>query len=69
MDGNSQQGAKVAFFKQPGFGLGLFLVREVLSKYGGAIHIESMEPGSNVLVDFPKRQAGSQSAATQASTP
>ncbi len=69
MEGNSQQDAKVAFFKQPGLGLGLFLVREVLSKYGGAIHIESMEPGSNVLVEFPKRQAGSQGSATPVSTP
>ncbi len=59
MEGNASQAAKVAFFKQSGFGLGLFLVREVLSKYGGAIHIESMEPGSNVLAEFPKRNANS----------
>jgi hypothetical protein len=56
---------QVAFFKQPGFGLGLFLVREVLGKYGGAIHIESMEPGSNVLVEFPKQAAAEARAASR----
>ncbi len=63
----SQEGKpQVAFFKRPGFGLGLFLVREVLAKYGGAIHIESMEPGSNVLVEFPKRVISEAEAASPA---
>jgi len=44
----------VPSFKNPGLGMGLFLVKEVLSKYGGSIAIENMEPGSNVLVELPK---------------
>jgi signal transduction histidine kinase/signal recognition particle receptor subunit beta len=44
----------VPSYKSPGFGMGLFLVREVLSKYRGGIAIENMEPGSNVLVELPK---------------
>jgi signal transduction histidine kinase/signal recognition particle receptor subunit beta len=44
----------VPSYKTPGLGMGLFLVREVLSKYGGGIAIENMEPGSNVLVELPK---------------
>ena len=45
----------VPSFKNPGLGMGLFLVKEVLSKYGGSIAIENMEPGSNVLIELPKR--------------
>jgi signal transduction histidine kinase/signal recognition particle receptor subunit beta len=41
-------------FKEEGLGMGLFLVREVLRKYGGTLHIEEMEPGANVLVEFTK---------------
>lgn len=66
MEENREGKPQVAFFKQPGFGLGLFLVREVLAKYGGAIHIESMEPGSNVLVEFPKQAATEAKAASRA---
>ncbi len=47
-------GKGVAYFKKPGLGLGMFLVREVLAKYGGGLHIEAMEPGSNVVVEIPK---------------
>lgn len=43
-----------AFTKKTGLGLGLFLVREVLSKYGGGITIEEMEPGANVIVEVPR---------------
>lgn len=44
----------VPSYKTPGLGIGLFLVKEVLGKYGGGIAIENMEPGSNVLVELPK---------------
>ncbi len=47
---------QVPSYKSPGLGMGLFLVKEVLSKYGGIIAIENMEPGSNVLVELPKAQ-------------
>lgn len=46
-----------AFTKQEGLGLGLFLVREVLAKYGGALTIEEMEPGANVVVEIPRPSA------------
>ncbi len=41
-------------YKTTGLGMGLFLVREITAKYGGGLAIEDMEPGSNVLVEFPK---------------
>jgi len=44
----------VPSYKGKGLGMGLFLVREILGKYGGGIAIENMEPGSNVLVELPK---------------
>lgn len=50
-----------AFTKKTGLGLGLFLVREVLSKYGGGITIEEMEPGANVVVEVPRPQEPSDS--------
>jgi mutual gliding-motility protein MglA len=37
-----------------GLGMGLFLVREVLRKYSGTIHIDAMAPGTNVLIELPK---------------
>lgn len=50
-----EQGAPdVPNYKTPGLGVGLFLVREVVRKYGGSIHIEDMEPGTNVMVELPK---------------
>ena len=45
---------QVPSYKAPGLGMGLFLVKEVLGKYGGIIAIEDMEPGSNVLVELPR---------------
>lgn len=45
---------QVPSYKTPGLGMGLFLVKEVLAKYGGVIAIENMEPGSNVLVELPR---------------
>ena len=47
---------QVPSYKTPGLGMGLFLVKEVLAKYGGVIAIENMEPGSNVLVELPRPQ-------------
>ena len=41
-------------YKNPGLGMGLFLVKEVLAKYRGSLAIENMEPGSNVLIELPK---------------
>jgi hypothetical protein len=38
--------------------MGLFLVKEVLMKYRGAVAIENMEPGSNVLAELPRGSAG-----------
>jgi len=35
-------------------GMGLYLVREVVGKYSGTMHVESMEPGTIVLIEFPK---------------
>ncbi len=40
--------------KRPGMGMGLYLAKEVLHKYGGTIHIENMYPGTNVVVEFPQ---------------
>lgn len=45
---------EVASFKEKGLGLGLFLVREIVSKYNGTINIDNMEPGTNILVEFTK---------------
>lgn len=45
---------QVPSYKTPGLGMGLFLVKEVLAKYGGVIAIENMEPGSNVLVELTR---------------
>lgn len=42
-------------FKGEGLGMGLFFVREILSKYGGTISIDDMSPGTNVLVEFSKK--------------
>lgn len=47
----------VPSYKNPGLGIGLFLVKEVLAKYRGGIAIENMEPGSNVLVELPRARA------------
>ncbi len=44
----------VPSYKEPGLGMGLFLVKEILAKYHGGIAIENMEPGSNVLIELPK---------------
>jgi len=46
------EGGGEAFSKKSGLGLGLFLVREVLAKYGGTLSIEDMEPGANVVVEI-----------------
>jgi signal transduction histidine kinase/signal recognition particle receptor subunit beta len=46
--------SEVPNFKAAGLGVGLFLVREVVRKYGGTLHIENMEPGTNVMVELPK---------------
>lgn len=45
---------QVPSYKGSGLGMGLFLVKEVLTKYGGAVAIENMEPGSNVLAELPR---------------
>jgi len=42
--------------KQPGLGMGLYLVKEVLHKYEGTISINAMNPGTNVVVEFPRRE-------------
>ena len=55
----------VPSYKSPGLGMGLFLVREILSKYGGGIAIENMEPGSNVLIELPKVEKGTQARTAQ----
>jgi signal transduction histidine kinase/signal recognition particle receptor subunit beta len=49
----------VPSYKNPGLGIGLFLVKEVLAKYRGGIAIENMEPGSNVLVELPRAKPAS----------
>ncbi len=38
-----------------GLGMGLFFVREILSKYKGSMHIDDMKPGTNVLVELGRR--------------
>jgi len=45
---------EVASFKEKGLGLGLFLVREIVSKYNGSINIDNMEPGTNILIEFTR---------------
>lgn len=42
----------VQTFKEEGFGLGLFFVKEILKKYGGSLHIEDMNPGTTVLIEL-----------------
>jgi signal transduction histidine kinase/signal recognition particle receptor subunit beta len=61
MEADSSHPTSVPSFKDSNLGLGLFLVREVLSKYGGGIHIEDMEPGTNVVVELPKSMEGQSS--------
>lgn len=38
----------------PKNGVGLFLVREVLGKYRGTMHVDLVEPGTIILVELPK---------------
>lgn len=35
-------------------GMGLFLVKEVLVKYRGTMHIDQVEPGTIILIELPK---------------
>lgn len=35
-------------------GMGLFLVKEVLVKYRGTMHVDQVEPGTIILVELPK---------------
>ncbi|HQO19993.1 MAG TPA: ATP-binding protein [Acidobacteriota bacterium] len=42
-------------FVGDGLGMGLFFVREILSKYRGSMHIDDMNPGTNVLVELGRR--------------
>ncbi len=56
----------VPSYKSPGLGMGLFLVREILGKYGGGIAIENMEPGSNVLIELPKAEKAPQARTAEA---
>jgi signal transduction histidine kinase len=46
----------VPSYKNPGLGMGMFMIRDILSKYRGGIAIENMDPGSNVLVELPKNR-------------
>lgn len=52
--GPFEKGVESSAFGASGLGVGLFLVREVVHKYGGTLHIEDMGPGTNVLVEIPK---------------
>jgi len=38
-----------------GLGMGLFFVKEILSKYKGSMHIDDMKPGTNVLIELSRR--------------
>ena len=49
-----QGGSEAPDCKPPGLGMGLYLVREIIQKYGGSVHIERMDPGTNVMLEFPK---------------
>ena len=41
-----------------GLGLGLFIVRTIVARYGGTVHVESREnAGSRFVVRLPQRSA------------